>query len=290
MGAANASSPASAVTLSSGAVLDLNGFSTAIGSLAGAGNVTLGSGALTSGSDGSSTIFSGVIGGPGAFTKTGAGALTLSGSNTYTGATIVDGGSLVLGAAERLANASAVTVAAGATLNLNGFNETLGSLAGAGSVTLGAGALTVGANGTSTSFSGVMSGAGTLTKIGAGTQALSGANSYSGLTTISAGALKVQSAAGLGDTAAGTTVNSGAELQLQGDVAIGAESLSLGGAGVSGAGALRNVADDNSFDGAITLATASTIGADAGSRSAARCRKGRMRWRSPALAPCSSRE
>src|SRR5262249_11699351 len=44
---------------------------------------------------------------------------------------------------------SAVTVAAGATLDLVGNNETIGSLTGTGAVTLGVGTLTTGANGTS---------------------------------------------------------------------------------------------------------------------------------------------
>ena len=72
------------------------------------------------------------------------GIFTLSGNNTYTGATIINAGTLTLGAANRIADVSAVTVAGGATFNLNNFSETVGSLAGAGNVTLGTGTLTAG--------------------------------------------------------------------------------------------------------------------------------------------------
>jgi autotransporter-associated beta strand protein len=79
----------------------------------------------------------------------------------------------------------------GASLDLNGTNQTVGSLAGvAGStVTLGAGNLTTGGNNGSTVFSGSISGAGGITKLGSGTFTLGGVNSYSGGTTVSAGTL-----------------------------------------------------------------------------------------------------
>ncbi|HUL54896.1 MAG TPA: autotransporter-associated beta strand repeat-containing protein, partial [Opitutaceae bacterium] len=104
-------------------------------------------------------------------TKTGSGTLTLSGANTYTGATNVNAGTLRLGANNVLSNSTAVTVASGATLNLNNYSDTIGSLAGAGIVTLGSGTLTVGANNTSTTFSGSFAAGdtGTFAKTGTGT-------------------------------------------------------------------------------------------------------------------------
>ena len=53
---------------------------------------------------------------------------------------------------------------------------------------------------------------GTLTKQDAGTWLLSGANTYTGATTISMGTLAISHATGLGTTAGGTTVASGAVL------------------------------------------------------------------------------
>ena len=65
-GATNAFSSSSAFTVGSGATLDLNSFSQTIGSLAGAGNVALGSATLTTNGDNTSTTYSGVMSAPGA--------------------------------------------------------------------------------------------------------------------------------------------------------------------------------------------------------------------------------
>ena len=78
-----------------------------------------------------------------------------------------------------------------ATFDLNNFTQSIGSLAGAGSVTLGTATLTTGNDNTITDFSGVINGLGGLTKVGAGTQILSGDNTYTGGTTISAGTLQL---------------------------------------------------------------------------------------------------
>ena len=91
--------------------------------------------------------------------------------------------------------------------------------------------------------SGVISetgGARPLEKIGDGKLTVTGSNTYTGLTTISAGVLNVQNVTGLGTTAAGTTVVDGAALEIQGGISIGAEALTLNGSGISGGGALRS--------------------------------------------------
>jgi autotransporter-associated beta strand protein len=92
---------------------------------------------------------------------------------------------------------SAVTLAAaGTTLDTGGFNQSIGSLSGAGgsslllSATTNGNTLAVG-NSSGTTFSGRLSGNGSLTKTGAGTFTLAGPNNYSGATTISAGTLKL---------------------------------------------------------------------------------------------------
>ncbi len=130
--------------------------------------VTLNASGGTFDTNGNNATLAGTIGGAGGLTKAGAGTLILSGASSYTGTTSVNAGTLQAGAANTFAPTSAFTVAAGATLNLNSFNQTIGSLAGAGNVTLGAAALTAGSDNTSTAFSGTMSGTGSLTKIGAG--------------------------------------------------------------------------------------------------------------------------
>ena len=104
-------------------------FNQTIGSLAGAGNVTLGSAMLTTGNDNTSTMFSGMIAGTGGLTKVGTGTLTLSGSSSYSGATEVNAGTLQAGAINAFSPLSAFTVASGATLGLANFNQMIGSLA-----------------------------------------------------------------------------------------------------------------------------------------------------------------
>jgi fibronectin-binding autotransporter adhesin len=106
------------------------------------------------------------------------GDITSSGTITLTGGLTVNG---------------AVTQNSAGSFNLAGFNAALGSLAGSGLVSLGAGSLTVGGNGTSTTFSGVISGDGGLIKTGAGNFALSGVNTYLGETRVDEGTLSLTS-------------------------------------------------------------------------------------------------
>ncbi|HLG00629.1 MAG TPA: autotransporter-associated beta strand repeat-containing protein, partial [Acidimicrobiia bacterium] len=172
---------------------------------------------------------SGVVSGSGVgLTMSGSGTVTLSGANTYTGSTTVTAGTLRIGAADRIADASALNVTGG-TFALNGFNEAVGSLQGTGgTVSLGGNTLTV-TQGSSQTFAGVIAGAGgALTKTGASSLTLSGNNTYTGATTVSAGTLLLSHANALGTTAAGTTVASGATLELN-DVDVGAEALTLNG-------------------------------------------------------------
>ncbi|MBI5911821.1 MAG: autotransporter-associated beta strand repeat-containing protein, partial [Betaproteobacteria bacterium] len=189
---------------------------------------------LTIGGAGNTTVSSAIGTTTGGITKDGAGTLTLSGANTYTGATAVDGGTLKAGVASvantsgAFGNNSAVTLAtaSGVTLDITGFATQIGSLTGGGAaggnVTLGAATLTVGGDSTSpAAYAGVISGTGAIDKIGTGTLILSGANTYTGLTTISAGTLKLGAAGDatntpLGTVAGGTSVTAGATLDLNG--------------------------------------------------------------------------
>ena len=99
---------------------------------------------------------------------------------------------------------------------MNGNTETVGSLAGTGNVSLGTATLTAGGNNTTTTYSGVISGTGGLTKAGTGTMTLSGANTFSGATTVNAGTLDV---GGTGTTLGSTSLimlNTGGTLLLTG--------------------------------------------------------------------------
>lgn len=128
------------------------------------------------------------------FTKEGAGTLRLTGANGFTGAVDVRGGSLQVVGGNALPNTGNVAVAAGATLDvLFGSNETIGSLEGAGHLTL-AGRLITGGNDRSSTFSGAITGAGEvpLVKRGSGTFTLTHVDSsFIGGVHIADGAVSV---------------------------------------------------------------------------------------------------
>lgn len=117
-----------------------------------------------------------------------------------------------------------------------------------------------------------------IIKSGTGTWTFTQANTYGRETLVNAGILNIQHSSGLGGVMsheeaptaanAGTVVASGATLQLQNNIAIGAEALSLNGTGAAGqTGALVNVSGNNSFGGAITLTGNTTIASDSGNLS-----------------------
>jgi autotransporter-associated beta strand protein len=76
-------------------------------------------------------------------------------------------------------------------------------------------------------YNGSISGIGSLNKSGSGTLSLTGASSYDGLTSVQQGVLNLQNNNALGSSVGGTLVQSGAQLELQGDIEINIESLTL---------------------------------------------------------------
>src|SRR5690606_12217787 len=144
------------------------------------------------------STFSGPISGIGDLVVDGAGTWVLDGANTHTGRGRVENGTLRVGSAEALGTTTHVDVNGG-TLDLDGFELQAQSLAGDGTVALGAGTLTLNAasGGAAPVFGGSITGSGGLTKLGTSTQVLSGANAYTGATTIGGGVLRLDfSAAG----------------------------------------------------------------------------------------------
>lgn len=103
---------------------------------------------------------------------------------------------------------------------------------------------------------------GGFTKSGAGTLVLSGNNIYTGNTTISTGVLRVASPTALGTPQAPSIVATGATLELTNN-ATTSEPVTINGTGVGANGALRSTSGNNSV-ASITLASASTVGVDAG--------------------------
>jgi autotransporter-associated beta strand protein len=163
------------------------------GSNSAANTVTVGSG--------SATVASALTGNAG-LTKAGAGSLILAGDNSFTGGTQINAGTVQLG---------------------NG--GTAGSIAGG--VTIGSGATLAVNRSDALTLAGNLTGAGSLSKAGAGTLTLSGSNDHAGGTTVTAGAVAVDGVARLGS--GGLTLNGG-RLNYTGGVG----TLASGSIGASG--------------------------------------------------------
>ncbi len=113
-------------------------------------------------------------------------------------------------------------------------------------------------------ISGAITGVGGLSKEGLGDLVLSGGNTYGGVTKVNGGVLSARNNTALGTIALGTEVVGEAALELEGTIAIGREALTLRSYGQSNGGALRNVQNNNSFDGLITIAGTTEIASDSG--------------------------
>ena len=164
--------------------------------------------------------------------------LNVSGTNTWSGPITLTGGAVTFGSTEGL-----LTLSGGITTDSRALITT-----GAGDILIsGPIALNVAS----------------VTKNGTGMLTLSGANGYSTATAVNAGVLRIANDTALGTVAGGVTVANLAALELSNNITVGAEALSINGAGIGGTGALRNVHGTNTYGGAITFATAATIEADA---------------------------
>ncbi|VVD70990.1 autotransporter outer membrane beta-barrel domain-containing protein [Pandoraea fibrosis] len=181
---------------------------------------------------GTTLTLTGSLTGAGSLTKEGSGTLLLTGAGSQTGDTIAAAGTLQTGAANVLSAASAMTVQNGATLNLNGFAQTIPRLTNAGTIALSA------TPGTVLTVTGNYIGAGGVVRLNT---ALGGDNSQtdrlvvrgdtSGSTT-----LRVSNVGGAGaQTVNGIPVvavngASNGTFALQGDYVIGGQQAVIGGA------------------------------------------------------------
>ena len=227
------------------------------------------------------------------FDKEGLGELIVDGSGDGAGAVNIRAGTMEIRKADTLGlTTGSTTVISGATLDLNGNGSDITfaaeplTISGVGVSSLGAlrntgdggtgnvwtGSVNLGANsnigvasGTDLEISGVIAdGASTfdITKVENGILELSATNTFDGTTTINAGTLSLLNTGGLGTSAAGTPVTSGATLDLAVAGTVTGESLTLNGTGVGGNGALTMSAAVGlrTWTGSITLGSASTIG------------------------------
>ena len=211
---------------SNGGVLNFGSLTSAnVGGLKGNQNLPLSNGsnavALTVGGNNSTTTYSGVLGSTGSLTKIGSGVLTLTNANTFTGETKAKAGTILLQNPSALQNSTLDYSSYGGSVGFGNITAaTFGGLKGNQDLALTNGtaalALTVGGNNSTTAYSGVLSGGGSLTKAGTGTLTLSAVNSYSGGTTINGGTLSVAGDTSLGSLTGGLTFNGGTLKTLSG--------------------------------------------------------------------------
>ncbi len=241
--------------------------------------VTLDSGGGTIDTGVNSSTFTGVFSGAGSLTKVGTGALFLTGTNSYNGGTLIDAGTLGINADAALGNAASSITFNGGTLQIAaGLNDSR-------AVTLNSGG-TIDTGVDSSTFTGVFSGNGSMTKAGAGMLTLFAANTYTGGTTVNAGTLSISTDSNLGNAAGPLTFNGGT-LQTTAGITSG-RNISLAGSGtidtqiydstftgvISGGGALTQLgngvlflAGANSYsggtvfnNGTINVSSASALG------------------------------
>ncbi|MFZ4773422.1 MAG: autotransporter-associated beta strand repeat-containing protein [Chlamydiia bacterium] len=136
--------------------------------------------------------FAGKITGAGSVTKSGSGSLFLSNEQTYTGSTVLSLGKIVLVDAGAIASSGSVRLLPGTEVDISQITNqtTLQNLTGNGTVSLGGNTLEVRTT-QDTDFSGTVAGGGNFIKSGPGVYQLLTPNTYTGLTTIAEGTLKI---------------------------------------------------------------------------------------------------
>lgn len=192
---ANALARDAVLTLAAGATLTVNQ-RTFIGALDQAGGSINGAGelvstlTLTNSGSLNAVLADGVDFAAGILKRT-SGVTTVGAANTFTGTVKVQGGTLRLAQGGSFNSASTLVLSDGATMDLDGKSQGFSEVTGtAGTVALGSGTLTI-HDATNTNFGGVITGTGSVTKTGAGRLELTGTNTYTGVTTIQNGELKL---------------------------------------------------------------------------------------------------
>ncbi|EDZ6282818.1 autotransporter outer membrane beta-barrel domain-containing protein [Salmonella enterica subsp. enterica serovar Havana] len=170
--------------------------------------------------------FDNAISGSGQVVKSGDETLTLSGANSYTGGTLISGGTLVASNVEALGTGD---VTDNATLEMN----------------------------TGGDFDNAISGSGQVVKSGDETLTLSGANSYTGGTTISGGTLVASNVEALGS--GDVTDNATLEMNTGGDFA-----NNIGGTGsvVKSGDKTLTLSGANSYTGGTTISGGTLVAND----------------------------
>jgi len=192
-------------------------------------------------------------GGPSSLVKSGAGRWVLTASNSYTGGTAMNAGILQVSADANLGNAAGALTFNGGTL------ENSAAFASARNATVNSGGGTFQTD-ADLALSGAISGPGALTKTGTGLLLFTGAGSYAGGTTISAGILQL----GNGGTSGSITGNVTDNAALVFDRA---DALGIAGS-ISGSGTVSQIGSGtttlsgiNTYLGGTTITAGTLVGA-----------------------------
>ena len=199
------------------------------------GNIVLNGAVATSNSsivtfegDNTKTI-NGVISGSGGIIQSGNGSTILNAQNTYTGTTAVNSGTLQLAGSANLGGGNySQAISNNGTLDVNTTENQI--------------------------LSGAISGTGALVKSNTGNLTLRGANSYSGNTTINAGAIFVEDAGILGSASyAGSILNNGT-LAFRGTASQSLNGIISGSGGLTFNGSgTTTLAASNTYSGATVI-------------------------------------
>ncbi|MFK2879179.1 autotransporter-associated beta strand repeat-containing protein [Rhodanobacter hydrolyticus] len=184
------------------------------------------------------STYAGVISGSGTLTQQGAGTLTLTGANTYTGGTTISSGTLQVG-------------------NGGSTGSITGNVADNGTLTFKLSG--------DTAFAGAITGSGALVQNGSGTLTLTGANDYTGGTTINTGTLVASSASLPGKV----TDNAALVFDQASDGTLAGAIAGSGSLAKSGAGILILDGDSSAFAGTTTVQAGTLEVGDASTPSAA---------------------
>ena len=210
------------LTLNAGATLNVtrsgsttpnSTYAITAGSTTVAGNATIN---VANDGSGLGTLSLGALSGTGNLALGGPGGVILTADGSaFTGNATVNGGAIQLNNATALVNSTVTLSASSGLVFGSGITApTLGGLAGAGNVVLqtsdsSAVTLTVGGNGQNTAYSGILSGSGSLHKVGSSSLTLQGPSTYVGGTTMNAGTLVAGQRLRLGPRFGTLTLNGG---------------------------------------------------------------------------------
>ena len=194
---------------------------------------------------GTTSTLTGVIAGPGSLTLTGNGSLSLKNTNTYEGGTYLNGSTVIVTSDANLGQASA-------GLSFDGGTLQTGAVFSSGrGITLQpyGGTFDTGNLNAALTLTGIISGAGTLTKTGPGLLALlpqGGPNTYRGGTLLNGGTLQVTSDASLG-AATGPLSFNGGTLQAVGGLTTSRTVVVLANGGTLDTGTSASVLNGEFF-------------------------------------------